>query len=400
MSSTAWPTRLLAILAATLMLTGCTKEPPLAQTPPVEVVVSQPVREKVADWDVYSGTVEARESVEVRSRVRGHIKEVLFTEGDEISAGKELFVIDSEPFQADLKQAKGQLGTWDAKLKLAEEKIAIYKPLAEKGTIAKEELLQAFASKGEAIGGIDSSRGKIMEAELNIGFCKITSIIAGKVGQALLTKGNLVNAGGGDNLLTTVVSVDPMYFYCYVNERALLNYQKVLREQAEKKAGKNGATADKLVIPVEMALVSDTGFPHKGIVDFVDNRVDPATGSIKARARFDNPKGPDGKRLLTAGLFARIRVVVADPYPAVLVSDRAILADQSLKYVLAINKAKDNVVERVDIEPADRVQESGLRVVNAGLKGDEWIIVEGVNRARPGASVAPKEGPMPRRPTK
>ncbi len=386
----------LTFLTAALALAGCTQEPPLAKAPAAEVVVSQPVQEKIADWDTFTGTAEAKESVEIRTRVRGEIKDVLFKEGDEIEAGKILFVIDDNPFQADLKQAKGQLLTWEAKLKAAEEKVAIYKPLAEKGTVSKEELIQALGAKGEAIGGIDSTRGKIMEAELNIGFCKITSPIAGKVGQALLTKGNLVNSGGSDSLLTSVVSVDPMYFYFYVNERALLNYQKMLREQAEKKA----APPDKLVIPVEMALINETGFPHKGVVDFVDNRVDPATGSIKVRARFDNPKGKDGKRLLTAGLFARVRVVVADPYPAILISDRAILPDQSLKYVLAVNKAKDNVVERIDIDTANRVQDNGLRVVNAGLKGDEWIIVEGVNRARPGVNVAPKEGPMPKRPTK
>src|SRR5262245_33570106 len=368
-----------ALALVILVLAGCTQEPPLAKTQPVEVMISQPVKEKVADWDTYTGTIEAMESVEVRARVRGEIKEVKFKDGDEINAGAELFVIDSDPFKADLKSAEGQLVTWQAKLKLAEEKIGIYKPLAEKGTVAKEELLNAFASKGEAIGGIDISKGKIMEAELNIGFCKITSKIAGKVGQALLTKGNLVNAGG-DNLLTTVVTVDPMYVYCYVNERALLNYQKTLREQAAKRS-KNAATVEQPVIPVEMGLINDAGFPYKGIVDFLDNRVDPATGSIKVRARFDNPKGPDGKRQLTAGLFALVRVVVADPYLAILIADRAILADQSLKYVLVVDRTNENLVERVDIEPANRVQESGLRVVNSGLKGDEWIIVEGVNRA-------------------
>lgn len=390
--------RIKMLAVVTLMLAGCTQEPPLAKTPPIDVVISQPVKEKVADWDTYTGTIEAMESVEVRARVRGEIKEVKFKDGDEINAGAELFVIDSDPFKADLKSAEGQLTTWQAKLKLAEEKIGIYKPLAEKGTVAKEELLNAFASKGEAIGGIDISKGKIMEAELNIGFCKITSRIAGKVGQALLTKGNLVNAGG-DSLLTTVVTVDPMYFYCYVNERALLSYQKTLREQAAKHGGKNGATAEKLVIPVEMGLINDAGFPHKGVVDFVDNRVDPSTGSIKVRARFDNPKGPDGKRPLTAGLFARVRVVVADPYPAILIADRAKLSDQSLTYVLVVDKTKDNLVERVDVELANRVQEDGLRVVTRGLTGDEWIIVEGVNRARPGVNVKPTESAMPRRPT-
>ena len=147
-----------------------------------------------------------------------------------------------------------------------------------------------------------------------------------------------------------------------------------------------------------MALTTDTGFPHKGIVDFIDNKVDPSTGAIKVRARFDNPKGPNGRRTLTSGLFARVRVPAADPHPATLVADRAILADQSLNYVLVVNKEKGNLVERVDVVPANRVQDDGLRVIEAGLKGDEWVIVEGVNRARPGATVAPQETPMPRRP--
>src|SRR5262249_31207074 len=155
----------------------------------------------------------------------------------------------------DLKQAKGLLVTWEAKLKAAEEKIAIYKPLAEKGTVAKEELINALAAKGEAIGGIDTARGKIMEAEVNIAYCKIQSPIAGKVGQALLTKGNIVNAGGTDNLLTTVLSVDPLYVYFFVNERALLNYLKLVRGRFEK--DKKDAKPD---IPVEMALATDTGF--------------------------------------------------------------------------------------------------------------------------------------------
>jgi RND family efflux transporter MFP subunit len=392
-------TKLLVVLATALALTGCSKTPPIKDTPPVEVIVSQPVKEKVADWDLYQGTVEAAESVEVRSRVRGYIKEVTFEEGSEIKAGKELFAIDSGPFEADKKQAEGELETWNAKLKLAEEKIAIYKPLAEKGSVAKEELLQAYSSRGEAIGGIGTTKGKIMDADLNIGYCKVTSPIAGKVGLAFLTKGNLANSSGNDSLLTTVVSVDPMYFYCYVNERIYENYKKVLREQAKKKEAGKGDPAAKLDIPVEMALISDVGFPHKGYVDFVDNRIDPTTGAIKVRARFANPEGPNGKRRLTAGAFARIRVVVGDPYEAILVADRAILSAQSVKYVLVVNKSNDNVVERVDIEPAGRVQENGLHVVKAGLKGDEWVIVEGVNRARPGVSVAPKEAPMPRRPT-
>jgi RND family efflux transporter MFP subunit len=374
---------------------GCKNEPPVAESPPLEVVVAQPISEKITDWDVYTGTVDARDKVEVRSRVRGHIKSVNFTEGEEIPEGKELFTIDSEPFEADLKTAKGQLETWEAKLKQADEKIAIYKPLAEKGTVSKEELVRAFGDKGEATGGIESAKGKILDAELNIGYCKIKSAIAGKVGEAEFTKGNLVNPTGADSLLTRVVAVDPMYVNFNVNERALRNYLNLLREKSAKQASSDAA---KPKIPVELALLGDASFPYKGIVDFVDNRVDPATGSIKCRARFENPKGPDGRRPLTDGLFARIRVSITDAYPAVLVADRAILSDQSMKYVLVVNKQKENVVERVDIITANRLQENGLRAVEAGLKGDEWVIVEGVNRVRPGVKVNPTEGKMPVRP--
>ncbi|HQR06169.1 MAG TPA: efflux RND transporter periplasmic adaptor subunit [Gemmatales bacterium] len=387
------------LLILPILLAGCSdRQPSVAEVPPVEVVVSQPIQEKIEGWDVYTGTVEARESVDVRSRVRGEIKEVFFKEGTEIAAGTELFLIDSGPFQADLNQAKGQLVTWEAKLKLAEERIALYKPLAEKGTVSKEELLKAYSDKGEAVGGIDASRGKILEAELNIGYCKITSPIAGKVGEAISTKGNIVSGSGSDSLLATVISVDPMYVYFNVNERALLNYRKLLNERAAKDP--NTAKGEKPKVPVQLALTGDISFPFKGIIDFVDNRVDPATGSIKVRARFENPKGPDGNRSLTSGLFARVRVAIAEPYQGILVADRAILTDQSLKYVLIVNKQKKNLVERVDITVSNRVQESGLREVQSGLKGDEWIIVEGVNRARPGVTVNPKEAAMPRRPVK
>src|SRR5262249_1172756 len=154
--------------------------------------------------------------------------------------------------------------------------------------------------------------------------CKIKSAIAGKVGEAELTKGNLVNPTGADSLLTRVVAVDPMYVSFNVNERALRNYMNLLREKAVKQASSDAA---KPKIPVELALVGDGGYPFKGIVDFVDNRVDPTTGSIKCRARFENPKGPDGRRSLTDGLFARLRVALAEPHPAILVADRAILSD-------------------------------------------------------------------------
>ena len=187
-----------------------------------------------------------------------------------------------------------------------------------------------------------------------------------------------------------------MYVTSYVNERAYKGYRDHLLARAEKDP--NAAKGNKLIIPVEMAVGGDKRFVYKGEVDFVDNRVDPKTGAIKVRAKFDNPKGADGRRLLTVGMFARLRVSMADPYPAILVADRAVLTDQNLNYVLIVNKNKSNVVERVDVTVSNRIQENGLREVKAGLKGDEWIIVDGINRVRPGVTVNPKEAAMPRRP--
>ncbi|HYV39687.1 MAG TPA: efflux RND transporter periplasmic adaptor subunit [Gemmataceae bacterium] len=373
---------------------GCEHAPAVVEPPPLEVVVSKPVRKNIEDWDTYTGTVEAKESVEIRARVRGEIKVVGFKEGDEIKEGAKLFTIDSDPFKADLKQAEGMLAAWQAKLKFAEEKIDIYKPLAEKMTISKEELLQAISDKDEAIANIATTKAKITEAELNISYCNITSPISGKVGQALLTKGNIVNATASNGLLTTVVSVDPMYVYFSVNERAFLTYQKILSENAAK-ADKKSDKNEKALIPVELARLSDTTFPYKGVIDFRDNRVDPNTGSVKVRARFDNPKGPGDLRDLVAGMFARIRVTIADPYPAILIPDRAVLTDQNLKYVLVVNKANKNTVERLDVTASNRIQPGGMVPILSGLKGDEWIIIDGVNRARPGVIVNPKEPPPP-----
>jgi len=384
------------LLAISVAVLGCAHEPTLAPVPPAEVIVARPVSEKVVDWDVYTGTVESKDSVDIRARVRGHINDVLFKEGEEIAAGQPLFVLDADPFKADLKQAEGAKQTWAAKLQLAEERIAIYKPLAEKGSIAKEELLQTMAAKGEAVGGVAAAEGKITEAQLNIKFCSIDSPIAGKVGEALLAKGNLANATGSESLLTTVVAVDPMFVKFNVNESALRFYMKLLNEREAKQPDSGKST--ELTIPVELALKDDVGFPHKGVVDFIDNRVNPATSSQMVRARFSNPKGLGNRRVMTAGMFARVRFAIADPYPAILVADRAILTDQSLKYVLVVDKAKKNTVVRVDVTVSERLQEDGLRAVEAGLKGDEWIIVEGVNRVRPGVIVNPTEGKMPRRP--
>jgi RND family efflux transporter MFP subunit len=382
------------VLGLTGITLGCNRESGVTPPSPLEVVVSKPItNEQIADWDVYTGKVEAKESVPILARVRGEIKQILFEEGTEIEANKLLFVIDDAPFQADLLQAKGTLVTWEAKLEAAEKKLKIYEPLEKAGTVSKDELIQAYSAKGEAIGNKETAKGKILEAETNIKYCKIVSPLAGKIGEPALKVGAIVNSGGADNVLTNIVSVNPMYVYFYVTERAMLNYQKNMLQHAakDKKTGK-------LIVPVHMALLNEADFPHKGVVDFADIKVDSSTGTYKVRAVFPNPKGADDNRPLTPGLFARVRVGVSEPYTPIQIANRAILSDQSLKYVLILGK--NNVVQRVDIEPSSRLQDTGLVAVDAGLKGDELIIVEGINRVRPGMTVAVKGDPvpMPKRP--
>src|SRR4051812_41958929 len=181
----------LAALLLGLLLAGCARQPPPPEAGPPEVVVCQPYREKVADWDVYTGFVEAKENVEVRAKVQTYIKEVKFTEGDEVEEGDLLYVLDDAPFQADLQTAKGEVETHKAKLNLAEEQLTLFKELVKKGSAAKQDVDKALAAKGEALGGIATAGGKMKAAQVNIAYCQITAPIAGKIGQALLTKGNL-----------------------------------------------------------------------------------------------------------------------------------------------------------------------------------------------------------------
>jgi multidrug efflux system membrane fusion protein len=187
---------------------GCNREPPVTPPPPLEVVVSKPItNEAIEDWDVYTGTVEAKDSVPIQARVRGQIMQILFEEGNEIGADKLLFVIDDAPFKADLMQAKGQLLTWEAKLEAAEQKIKIYEPLEKKGTISKDELIQVVSAKNEAVGGKETAKGKIAEADNNIKYCQIKSPMAGKIGEPALKVGAMVNSAGSENVLTSSLSI-------------------------------------------------------------------------------------------------------------------------------------------------------------------------------------------------
>ena len=373
---------LLAITSC-LLTVGCGKEPQqtaVASIPPPSVSVAAPVEREVTDFDEYTGRITAVEEVEVRARVRGYLVKINFIEGALVKEGDVLFEIDPRPFQADLDAAKGQVAQWEAKLARAEADRSRYERLLPKGAASQKDLDQAIADRGEALAAIQSTRAAVDRAALELEFTKITAPISGQVGRANVTKGNLVNASAGEaTLLTKIVSYNPIYVYFDIDERSLVQYQQAVRKQAG--GSERISNVREAKIPVQLGLAGESGFPHEGVVDFANNQVNPQTGTILVRGVVANPT-----RLFTPGLFARVRVPVGNKYQAVMVPERAIGTDQGQKYLLAVNDK--NVVEYRAVK-LGRLHDS-LRVIQEGLKPGELIIVNGIQRARPGLTVTPQ----------
>jgi RND family efflux transporter MFP subunit len=313
---------------------------------------------------------------------------VHFADGEEVKAGTLLFEIDPRTFEAELKNAEGQKAQWLAKRDKAQADVTRYEGLVPTGAASAQDLDKARAELGEAVAAISSADAEIDRARLDLEFSKITAPIDGQLSRALITKGNLVQAGAGeDALLTTMVSLDPMYAYFDVDERSMLRFRE--RHRATLAEGEVLPTAAQLKIPVLLGLANEDGFPHTGVIDFADNRVDPSTGTVQTRGTFDN-----ARRVFRPGLFARVRIPVSEPYPALLVSELALGTDQGQKYVLVVND--QNLVEKQFVKPGP-LQDDGLRVILEGLKAGESIVVNGLQRARPGKPVAPQRQPMPSR---
>lgn len=367
---------------------GCARSSPAAaEAPkPPEVTVSEVLQRPVIDYDEFTGRLAAVANVEIRARVRGYLNKVHFTDGQEVKAGALLFEIDPRTFDAELKNAEGQKAQWLAKRDKAQADVSRYENLVPTGAASAQDLDKARAELGEAIAAIGSADATIERARLDLEFAKVTAPIDGQVGRALVTAGNLVQSGAGDDaLLTTIVSLDPIYVYFDVDERSLLRFRD--RYRAERATGDSLPTVDQLKIPLELGLSNEEGFPHKGVIDFSNNQLDPSTGTMQVRGRFDN-----SKRNFKPGLFARLRVPVSDSYQALLVSETTLGTDQGQKYVLVVND--QNIVERRMVKTG-ALQDDGLRVISSGLQAGESIVVNGLQRARPGKPVTPQRGEMP-----
>jgi RND family efflux transporter MFP subunit len=371
MSSTFSPGRSVAAAAVfSVCVSACSKAPPPQQTP--EVTVAPVLQRVVADWDDFTGHFEAVNSVDVRPRVGGFVERVAFTEGATVHAGDALFVIDQRPYQAEVARSEAVLAQARTRNQLAAMELERAQKLVSTQAISREELDARTSSRAEGDGAVRAAEAAVRLARLNLDWTVVRAPITGRVGRAAITQGNLVQSGPpSPTLLTTIVSLDPIYVYFDTDEQSYLKYMSGV-------SAKSGR-------PVLIGLANETGFSHQATLNFVDNRIDGASGTISARARLSNPNAQ-----FTPGLFARVRLLGSDRHLATLVQDRAIGTDQDRKFVLVLKS--DNTVEYRPVVTGRVVD--GLRVVESGLTPNERVVINGLMRVRPGMKVAAKNDTM------
>lgn len=381
------PLKLAALLLATGLLSACggggeggeAGAPP--QMPPQDVSVAAVVQKQVNDWDEYSGRIEAVDSIELRPRVAGYLAGVHFREGSLVQKGDLLFTIDDREYRAAVAGARADVARAASRVEMAKSELARSEKLIEARAVSRGELDTRRSEAAQADADRLAAVARLQQAELNLAFTRIEAPIAGRIGAALVKPGNLVAAG--ETLLSTLVSMDPVHVVFEGDERAYLRYQSMVRagERDSARGDEAGATS-----PVEVALSSETSFQHKGEIDFIDNAVNPATGTIRARAVLPNPDG-----VFTPGLFARVRMMGASPREAMLVHEQALLTDQDRKYVWVVGEGETAL--RKDVVLGESID--GLRVVEEGLAPGDRVVVNGVRKIFfPGQPLAPREVPM------
>ncbi|WP_415755335.1 multidrug efflux RND transporter periplasmic adaptor subunit MexE [Pseudomonas leptonychotis] len=362
-------------LAAALVLSACGNAPESAQQMLVaQVSVAEVIEQPINEWDEFTGRLEAPESVDIRPRVSGFVDHVAFTEGSLVKKGDVLFQIDPRPFQTEVKRLEAQLQQARASQARTQSETSRGERLRKSNAISAELADARVSAAAEAKAAVAGIQAELDNARLNLSFTRVTAPINGRVSRAEITEGNLVNAG--ESHLTTVVSTDKVYAYFDADERVFLKYVELARQ-----AGVQTRDAS----PVYLGLSSEEGHPHLGQLDFIDNQVNPQTGTIRGRAVFDNA---DGR--FTPGLYARLKLVGSSQYAAALIKDEAVGTDLGKKYVLVLDK--DNAVQYRGIELGPKL--AGLRIVRSGLAKGEKIVVNGLQRAFPGSTVDPQSVPM------
>ncbi len=378
---------------------GCREAAQAGRTPAppaVEVEVASPVVRRVTDFAEFTGQTVATDSVEIRARVTGFVDKVHFDQtpaqgaGGEVLApaprdvtrevqqGELLYEIDKREYEASLAAAQAEVAAAEASQKKAEGDFNRQRALKDRGAASAEEFDRAVAAKAEADAQYLAAKSHEKQALLNLEFTQITAPIPGRISRSRVTAGNLVSADS--TLLTTIVSVDPIYGEFDLDERTLLNLMQRIR------TGELRETLERY--PVALALANENDFPHAGVLSFVDNQVDPGTGTIRMRAVFANPKSLDDRgRVLIPGLFARVRVPVSEPYEGVLINERAVGRDQGQTYVYLVDSQNEVVYRAIELG----LPQGNLRAVKSGLTGGERVVVNGLQRIRPGVRVQPRD---------
>lgn len=371
--------RWLAVLLVALS-TACVGESQEvnAPPPPPQVTVATPLQKPVVDWDEYTGRFLPVERVEVRARVDGYLDEIRFQDGEMVDKGDVLFVIDQRPFQIAVERVQAELRQAEAESRRAESEFNRFSQLRESQTVSEEEFEERRQNMFGNQARVQAARAAVDEAELNLQFTEVTAPISGRVSRDRVSVGNLISGGStGATLLTTIVSLDPIHFYFEASESDLLKYTR-LNNSGARPGSRNKPN------PVEVRLLDEDEFLHRGQMDFVDNEVDLGTGTIEGRALFDNPDG-----VIEPGMFGRARILGSGEYQALLVPDAAIGTDQSRKFVYVIDAENQVEMRFVQLGP---LQEGDLRVIREGLDKNDRVVISGIQRVRAGSPVSPVDG--------
>jgi RND family efflux transporter MFP subunit len=369
------------LFGALLLLSACDDAGngggPAGSGEPPEVTVATPLMKELVEWDEFTGRFAAVQRVELRPQVSGHVETIDFADGALVEVGQRLFTLDSAPFEAAVAQAEANLADAEATLALARVEEQRAEELVARNNIPRATYDQRVAERQVAEAAVAAGRASVQQARIDLDYTTITAPIAGRISDSRVDIGSLVIADGGTpTLLSTIVSLDPIHFLFDLSEAEFLAYQRAA-DQGLMLQNRDGET------PAQLRLIDEEGWPHEGYLDFLDNELLAESATIRARAVFANPD-----HLFTPGLFARVRIPGSPRYPAMLIPDAAISAQQAARLVMVVGE--DDTIEQREIRPGPR--EFGLRVVRSGLEEGERIVINGLTRVRPGAAVTPVPG--------
>jgi RND family efflux transporter MFP subunit len=349
-----------------------------AAPPAPTVTVAKPLVEELKEWSDFTGQFEARESVEIRARVSGYLESVNFTDGQIVKKGDLLFVIEPRPYEIALESAKAQLTQAEAQLQLAQVQLDRTSKLLKNDFASKETFDERTAEVQSATASRDNAIAAVNQAQLNLDYTRVTAPVSGRLGRHEVSVGNLVMGGTGETtLLTTIVSLDPIWLMFNVSEGDGMTYKRLVQKGEIASARENG-------VQVEGQLMDEKEWDLKGAIDFVDNQYDRSSGTIRVRASFPNPN-----LFITPGQFGRVRVPMSQLKPTILVPDAAVVTDQSTKMLFTVSPDGTVVPKPVEL---GSVTDDGLRIIRSGITPDDDVIINGLLRARPGQKVTPEQG--------